>query len=268
MKPILFEYGWFRVHSYGLMLMVGFALGVAWSAREAKRRGLSPTLITDYALWALLSAIVFSRVLFVLLNLKLFLQYPAQIWQLWKGGLSFHGGLGGAILALYFFCKKRGVGFLQLMDLIAPSVPLGYAFARIGCFLNGCCYGVPTDLPWGVVFHNEHIPGAFTPPSHPVQLYDSAISLLLFGLLAWRRGYVRFDGQMALWYFGSYSIIRFAMEGLRRGATGQIIALGLTEAQIGSLLIIALTTGALIAGGRRADARAERNRATPSNEAP
>ncbi|PIW13572.1 MAG: prolipoprotein diacylglyceryl transferase, partial [Armatimonadetes bacterium CG17_big_fil_post_rev_8_21_14_2_50_66_6] len=90
--------GWFRVNAYGFLLLIGFAAGTAWAAREARRRDLSPDLIIDYALWALLSAIIGSRIVFVLLDLRSYLQQPETMWQIWKGGLSFHGGLAAALL--------------------------------------------------------------------------------------------------------------------------------------------------------------------------
>lgn len=251
MRPVLIKLGWLRVNAYGFMLMVGFAAGIAWGMREARRRRIAPDLVLDFGLWALLSAIVASRVVFVLLDLPAYLQEPLTMFQLWKGGLSFHGGLGGALLALYFFCRKRGLRFTQMTDLLAPALALGYAFARIGCFLNGCCYGVPTLLPWASRFLDEQLPGGVTPPSHPTQLYAAALSLALFGLLAWRGRYARFEGQVTLWYLAAYSVIRFAVEILRRGVTGKLFVLGMTEAQVASLVIFTLAVAALAVGMKR-----------------
>ncbi|NCP33509.1 MAG: prolipoprotein diacylglyceryl transferase [Armatimonadetes bacterium CG_4_10_14_0_8_um_filter_66_14] len=243
--------GWFRVNAYGFLLLIGFAAGTAWAAREARRRDLSPDLIIDYALWALLSAIIGSRIVFVLLDLRSYLQQPETMWQIWKGGLSFHGGLAAALLALHFFCRKRGVRFAQMTDLLAPGLALGYAFARIGCFLNGCCYGVPTHLPWACRFPDEHNLGHLTPPSHPVQLYASLLSLVLFALLVRNLHRARFEGQVTCWYLIGYSVLRFGVEFLRRGVTGKLFIAGLTEAQIASVLMFAFAAVALVIRGRR-----------------
>ena len=237
MRPVLINIGRFHVYSYGFMLMVGFAAGIAWGCREARRRNLSPDLVIDYGLWALLSAIVGARVVFVLLNWSEYAHDPVSI-VIGRGGLSFHGGLAGALVALYFFCRKRGVRFTQMTDLLAPALPLGFAFARIGCFLNGCCYGVPTHLPWACQFVNTDLPGGHTPPSHPVQLYSSALNLALFGLLVWAGRRPRFRGELTLWYLSLYSVIRFGLEFLRRGVTGKVFLYGLTRAQVASLVII------------------------------
>lgn len=263
MRPILISFGPvhflshrlgpFHIYSYGFMLMLGFAVGIAWGCREARRRGLSPDLVLDYGLWALLSAIGGARAVFVLLNLPDYAQAPLTIVT-GRGGLSFHGGLAGALLALYFFCRKRGVRFTEMTDLLAPALPLGFAFARIGCFLNGCCYGVPTHLPWACQFVNSDLPGGHTPPSHPVQLYSSVLNLGLFALLAWAGRRPRFRGELTLWYLGLYSILRFGLEFLRRGVTGKIFVLGLTEAQVASLVIIAFTLVCFQVGRGRARA--------------
>jgi phosphatidylglycerol:prolipoprotein diacylglycerol transferase len=234
------------------MLMVGFALGVAWGVREARRRGMSPDLIIDYALWALISSIVCARLVYVLLNLDYYLHAPVNMVLIARGGLSFHGGFGGAILALYIFARRRNVSFAQLLDVLAPSVPLGYACARIGCFLNGCCHGIPTDLPWACQFIDPDHNGVLTPPVHPVQFYASALSLALFGILVWKRHSARFDGEVLLWYVGGYAVVRFGLEYLRRGVTGAVLALGLTQAQFASIAMACLALVGVYVGRRRA----------------
>jgi len=256
-RPVLISLGSFKIQSYGFMLMLAFAAGVLWTAREARRRGVSPEHVLDYALWALLSSVIGSRVVFLLLNFDWYRTHPEQILGWRVGGLSFHGGLGAAVLALYLFCRKRKLRFILFTDLFAPAVPLGYAFARIGCFLNGCCYGGPTHLPWACRFPDEHLPGALTAPSHPVQLYACALSLLLFGLLVWRRHHARFEGQLTLWYFLGYAVQRFALEFLRAGYTGKGLVWGLTEAQVASVVMFVLALVALVRGLRRAGAQPE-----------
>ena len=156
-------------------------------------------------------------------------------------------------------CLRHALRFWWLADLIAPGLALGYAFARVGCFLNGCCYGRLTSLPWAVQFHDPPLSTHLTPPSHPVQLYAVVANLALFGILAyfWRRK--RYDGQITGLYLILYSVHRFIAEGFRKGVTGNLFALGMTEAQWASLAIAAAGVGP---DGHPAQAR-ERGRSRP-----
>lgn len=233
-----------KLHSYGLLLIVGF-VAAAWSASlEAKRRGYDPNIVLDLALPLLLVCILACRILYIVLNHRQF-SSPAQWIRIWDGGLSFHGALVGAVAVVAFYGWKHKLGFWKLADVIAPSVFLGYAFGRVGCLLNGCCYGEPCDLPWAIVFPVEGGPrGTFTLPSHPAQLYSTILAL---GLFAWMQHarkqarWNRFDGQLTLMFFALYAVERFIIEIFRRGATARTV-LGtdwLTEAQLTSIIGLA-----------------------------
>lgn len=254
MMPVLYRFGPVSIHSYGLMLMIGFFLGILWGVREAKHRSIAPEYVVDYALWALLSSIVGARLVFVLLDAGTYLHHPLTILEVWQGGLSFHGGFAAALLALWAYCRRHGLRLGTMADLVAPCVPLGYASARIGCFLNGCCYGVPTSLPWGMRFPDPHgPPGALTPPSHPVQLYAVGASLAIFGLVLAAKRFCRAPGQLAFVYMALYSVYRFLIESLRRGATAQPL-LGLTlvtEGQAVSVVMFAVAAAAYWRIGRK-----------------
>jgi phosphatidylglycerol:prolipoprotein diacylglycerol transferase len=236
-----------KLHSYGLLLIVGF-VAAAWdAAREARRRGVDPNIIGDLALPLLLVCIACCRVLYVALNRSQF-SSPAQWVRIWDGGLSFHGALVGAVAVVAFYGWKSRLGFWRLADIIAPSVFLGYAFGRLGCFLNGCCYGEPCALPWAMVFRVEGGPaGALTPPSHPAQLYSAILAVLLWTVMRGARvrpTWNRFPGQLTLLFFALYAVERFIIEIFRRGATARTV-LGtdwLTEAQlisVGGMVFIA-----------------------------
>ena len=240
---ILFAWtrGSIKLHSYGLLLIVGF-LVATWNAmREAKRRGYDPNIILDLALPTLLVCIAACRILYVVLNRSQF-SSPAQMFRIWDGGLSFHGALVGAIAVVAYFGWRSRIGFWNLADTIAPSVFLGYAFGRVGCLLNGCCYGAPCDLPWAMVFPVEGGPvGSFTPPSHPAQIYSSLLALGLFAFMQRAKlkpQFNRFAGQLTLLFFALYAIERFVVEIFRRGATARtVLGTGwLTEAQLMSLI--------------------------------
>lgn len=229
----------FDIHTYGFMLMCAFIVGILWTVREARRQGRSPEEVLDLSILILVFAIIFSRIVYVLLNLSTYLPHPAEMLYLWAGGLSFHGGVGGGILAGVIYARRRKLSFLQLADLFTPALPLAYAVARIGCFLNGCCYGIPTHLPWACRFYSQDIPGALTPPSHPVQLYDAAANILLFFIIGRLKGKEHATGVLFLQYLVGYSIIRILADIFRRGVSARtLFGLPITEAQVASVLII------------------------------
>jgi phosphatidylglycerol---prolipoprotein diacylglyceryl transferase len=250
MRPILFDIGPFPVRAYGVMLIVGFLLGLWRATKVAKRYKIAQEDVMDVSVLVLLAGIVGARILFLLLEV------PHEGWgvfggvlRVWEGGLSFHGGLIAAIAAVAIFVRVKRIPFLQLCDLLAPSLAIGYAFARIGCFLNGCCYGVATSLPWGVRFHEPD--GTLTPPSHPAQLYAFAINLIIFWLLTRVERMNRPRGFIFASYLVLYSVYRFGIEFIRKGVTAEVWFGGLTQAQVASLAGIAVFGVVLVLLGRR-----------------
>ena len=255
MYPTLIEWGWFKIHSYGFMLMVAFAVGVLFSLKRAERYGIEREHIMDVALYILIAAIVGARLMFVLLDLlngsTAYLREPLLIFKTWRGGLSFHGGFLGGLIAGVIYCRRHGISPLVLGDVAAPGVALGYAIARIGCLLHGCCYGTPTDLPWALRFPLEGHRDQLTPPSHPTQIYSSVGGLIVCGLLLWLERWRDFPGYLFYLFIILYSVERFIVECFRKGATARVLVAGLTEAQAASLAIL-LVTGILFLRGRGA----------------
>jgi phosphatidylglycerol:prolipoprotein diacylglycerol transferase len=250
------------VRSYGFMLMIGFAAGTLLAMREAKRKGMEPEVILDFAIWALLASIVTARLVYVMLNPESYEERPTDVFKLWGGGLSFHGGLIGGVIALIVFCHRRKLSFWTMSDVITPSVPLGYALTRFGCFLNGCCYGAPTDLPWACVFPDDHNQGLNTPPSHPTQIYSLLLSLVVFGVLWGVRQRMSFSGQLFCLYLIFYSVERFIIEFFRKGATAEpFMRTSITQAQAASLALIVLA--ALMWRTRKRLSAKEKLRAAP-----
>jgi phosphatidylglycerol:prolipoprotein diacylglycerol transferase len=233
MYSTLFEIFGIPIRSYGLMMVIGFALGLWRLIGAARAKDLSVERIYDLALIVLLSGIVGSRIVYVLLN-------PAteswpDILAVWNGGLSFHGGVVLALLGGYIYVRKTGLPFWTCADLFAPSLALAYAVTRIGCFLNGCCYGAPTNLPWGVRFMEG---GSLTPPSHPTQIYAALANLAIFFILTRLEKLNRPAGFVFFCYLGLYGIYRFPIEFLRAGYSAQVSWLGLTQAQWVSLVMM------------------------------
>jgi phosphatidylglycerol:prolipoprotein diacylglycerol transferase len=252
------------IWSYGVMLMLAFAAGIVWAVHEARLRELDSDIVLDLAFFVLLGSIIGARLLHVALEYSHYRGQPIAIFTEWGYGLSFHGGLLGGVTAGLLFAHFRKISFWMLGDLAAPSTALGYAVARIGCFLRGCCYGAPTHLPWACRFPDPiapdlaHIrPQDLTVPSHPTQLYSAAASLVIFALLLRLRGRMPARGQLFLAYVAIYSVVRWLMEILRRGYTAHLAWPGawLTQAQIASMVLFLLSIVGIWVLGRR-EARA------------
>ena len=239
MHSTLFTIGPLQIHSYGTMLMLGFLAGILLSRREARRLGLSPDLPLDLGVWVLIAAIVFARGLFVAMNWSDYAPRPLEVIYLWReGGLSFHGGLLGGVIATLLFARARRLPFWTLADMLTPGLALGYGIARFGCFLNGCCYGSPTSLPWGVRFPVYPDSQITTEPSHPTQIYSALGSFLILAILLRVRGRLAVRGQLFLLYLMLYAFLRAGVEVFRRGYTASTLVDGITQAQLASAVIL------------------------------
>ena len=250
MHPTLFHIGTLPVRSYGTMVIIGFLLALWRTMKVCERRmktepegsprRIHPEAIFDLGLLCLLSGLFGARLLYVLLDFKNFVKNPLSLFHFWEGGLSLHGSLIGGIIALIVYSRRKKLSLPVVLDVAAPTFFLAYAFGRIGCFLNGCCYGGTCSLPWATQFPDENHPGALTPPSHPIQLYATIISLCIFTFLVrWEQKPHR-DGELFWAGIGLYGIYRFCIEFLRVGATSTPIGYGinLTDTHMISLVMI------------------------------
>lgn len=237
--PIAFAIGPLAVRWYGLMYLVGFAAGW-WLGIRRIGRGLAPITRGQF------EGLVFFAVLGVILGGRLgyalfykpgyYASHPLEILAVWQGGMSFHGGLLGVILAMAWVARRQRVNFLRLMDFFAPLVPLGIAAGRLGNFINGELYGRVTDVPWGMVFR-----GAGAAPRHPSQLYQFALEgLLLFVILWLYSAKPRPRGAVSALFLLGYGVFRFIAEyGREPDAYLGYLALGLSMGQWLSLPMIA-----------------------------
>jgi len=229
MFPVLFHVGSFTVHTYGVVLMLAFLAALGRTYQVVKRQAdptIPPDNILDAGIWMIVIGTVGARLLFVLVDWDSYRHapnFPLNTLQVWQGGLSFHGGLFGGIGALIGYCLLKRMSILKVADLFAPSVMLAYVIGRLGCLLNGCCYGAPTTMPWGIRFHDD---GVLTPPSHPTQLYASLLSLVFFFGLVRLEGHRAYFGQISCWYILLAATERFLMEIWRAGTTSDVIRVG------------------------------------------
>jgi phosphatidylglycerol---prolipoprotein diacylglyceryl transferase len=234
MHRVLFKIGNFDIYTYGVMLVTGFLLGIAFSIKRNKSSKITTDDIIDISFYLLLGGLIGARLVYVLLHLEEYLARPIGIVLLREGGLAWHGALLGGFVSFWLFALKRKIDLLELLDLCAPGIMLGLAVGRIGCFLNGCCLGNETDLPWGVVFHDA---GYFT-PRHPTQLYELALDLVIVGFLCFWEKRKKFNGELVILMFTTYSIDRFIVEIFRLSPPR---ILGLSIAQYSSIIIVILT---------------------------
>ena len=234
--------GSYSLPSYGFMVMCGFLLALFFLQRRARRAGIDPEHIMDAAIALLLGGILGARAFFVIQNWPFFRDAPLEIIRLDKGGLVFYGGLIGGGLALLVVMRRRSLPLARTLDLLAGVVPLGHSIGRIGCFLNGCCFGEVTDSWVGLRFPPEspafewHLGQGWIQqtaegslPVHPTQLYASGYNLAIFAVLSfvlrrrWR------EGEVAYLYCVLYGSARFVNEIFRADPR---VLWGLTIAQV------------------------------------
>ncbi|MRG29489.1 MULTISPECIES: prolipoprotein diacylglyceryl transferase [Laceyella] len=217
--PVAFKLGPFQVHWYGVIMGTAALLGLILAVREGERRGLDSDTILDMMLWILPSAIVGARLYYVLFEWEYYAMHPEDIVAVWKGGLAIHGGLIAAFLVGYIFVKKKNIDFLQLADIVIPSVLLGQAIGRWGNFINQEAHGGEVSrafleglhLPdW--IIEQMNIQGAYY---HPTFFYESMWNLVGFGLLLLIRHFNPRRGEVLFSYMIWYSLGRFFIEGLR-----------------------------------------------------
>jgi len=190
-----------------------------WAKHDAKVRGQNPDTVVDFVFYLLFSGMIGARLHYVLVSdWESFSANPLFFFQIWKGGLSFYGGVITAFAASFLFFKRKKVSASAYLDIIAPGIALGHVFGRIGCFLAGCCYGRELDhAAWyGVVFPDTA--STIAPPNvplYPTQLMESGAELLLFVFLLLLRKRQKFSGQIFASYIAVYSLVRFVLEYFR-----------------------------------------------------
>ncbi len=215
--PVLVQFGPFAIRWYSLAYIAGILLGWRYMRLLAARQPSGPSAIDidDVIVWATIGIILGGRLGYVLFYKPgYFLANPGEVLAVWRGGMSFHGGLLGVLVATIVFVRRRGIGFLGVADLLACATPFGLFFGRLANFVNGELWGRPSDVPWAMVF-----PGAGPLPRHPSQLYEAALEgvLLFAGLwVLWRftRGRDR-PGFLFGAFLAGYGVCRMIVEQFR-----------------------------------------------------
>lgn len=275
MRRILFEIplpggSYLPIHAFGVLAAAGF-LAALWVALDRGRREkLAEAMIWDVWTASLLGGLVGARLLYVVEQWDYFAQAPAQMFAIWRGGLVWYGGVAGALVAVLLYLRYQRQPAPAVIDAVTPATMVGLAFGRVGCFLNGCCFGKVTDLAWGVCYPRDGGSGQFhsalaqefSPPFayqvdtmhldrlaslslavHPTQLYESASTLLIFLLLTAYYPHRRRPGEVFWLMLILYSTARFFIEMLRTNAP---VLGGLSLAQLMSLAAVPIALGFFI----------------------
>ena len=256
MYPVLIQTGTFELRAYGVVVALAFLLGLWLSTKEAKRKGLDPALVQDFAFYALLGGIVGARLYYVVFsNPAYFLQKPWEIVAIWHGGIGIIGALLGGFLTALWYCRRKNLSFWRFADTLAPGVALGQAAGTFACLLNGDSYGKPAELAWAITYTDPRAMAPLNVPLHPVEIYEIAAYFLVF-LLVWQaRKKYKTEGFAALTYLAGYGVARFSVEFFRGNPA--IIAWDIPAAQVfGAALILVSVVGFYILG----EARARRHR--------
>jgi phosphatidylglycerol:prolipoprotein diacylglycerol transferase len=238
--PIAIQLGGLTIRWYGIMVALGFLAGLLTATRRARRENIPSEIITDLTLWIMVGSILGARFVYVTTYWKTeFANAPfSEVFMIQHGGLVFYGGLIGATLAGIICLHLRKLPFWKVADVMAPSIALGSVFGRIGCLLNGCCYGRECSAPWAITFppgHETHPYESPAIPVHPTEIYDALLNLILYAILAWLFQRKKFDGQIFALYLIGYAICRSIVEYFRGDYPPDHIHYGLTSAQLVSI---------------------------------
>jgi len=242
MDPVALTIGAVSVRWYGIMVALAILVIILWMVREVRKGAqLSYDNLITAALVGVPSGVVVSKLLHVIDRWDYYFQDPGLIVS--GAGLTIYGAVLGAVIGIWVYSRFGDFKFGYFADLLAPAAILAQAVGRVGCTINGCCYGVATSLPWGVVYTH---PDSYAPLGiavHPTQIYEIIVCLIIFGVLLWLRGRLEPEGSLFLVYLTLYSLWRFGIGFLRAGTP---FLFGLHQAQVIGIIVLAVTLLLLI----------------------
>ena len=246
MYPILIEFGFFKIFTYGLLVATGFLVAILLASSRAEKEGLDSQKVLDLCFYVMVSALLGARLLYVIVEYRYFLDSPLEIFKFWKGGLVFYGGLILGVLISLWYLKRNQMPMWKTADLLAPSIALGQLIGRWGCFFAGCCYGKKTDVAWGITFTDPRSLAPLEISLHPTQVYLSLNAVFIFMFLMWLSKRKVFDGQI-LWSYGIlYSIGRFVIEYFRGDDRGFPVEQVLSTSQFVGVFVFSFSAFMLL----------------------
>jgi phosphatidylglycerol---prolipoprotein diacylglyceryl transferase len=221
LHPILIDFGFFRLPTYGVLMVTALITALVLAIRRGGKEGLDSGRLLDFSTWLIVVSLLGAKALMVLTGWRYFWQFPGELLsrETLRAGGVFYGGLVAGVFFAWWYLRVYKLPVWKVFDVYAPSLALGLGIGRLGCFAAGCCYGKPTTSALGVVFtHPFAHEVAGTPLGirlHPTQLYEALATFVIFGILVWRYRYKSYDGQIFLLYLMLYAVARFGIEFLR-----------------------------------------------------
>lgn len=249
MFPVLLRVGSFELRTYGVFLLLAFLFGIWWTGRELSRDGIRKEKIWDLALWIMVSSVIGARAVYVWEHWAYFSKNLGEVFAVWHGGLTFYGGVILAIPVVAIFLRMNRWPFWKTADAMAPALAAGIGIGRWGCFFNGCCYGKPTSLPWGVVLPPGTEFATIFPGQriHPSPLYESLAEIVLFFILIFLvRKKAPYTGFSFFFFVFFAALIRFLNDFTRHYADTAYILPPLTFNQIIAIALMATAIGFII----------------------
>ena len=247
--PVAFSIGGMPVRWYSIMATAAVLVVVAWAAWAARKSKISTDIVYTAAIWAVIGGLVGARLVHVVDHWDVYKTNPGQIFGF--EGLAIYGAILGASAAVWLASKVHRFSFAPFADMVTPGALLAQAVGRVGCTINGCCYGKTTTLPWGFVYSN---PNSFAPigvPTEPAVVYELLFDLALFAVVWKLRGKLRPDGSLFVFYLAAFSVGRFFIAFSRDpGSQGTILFGWLIQAQVIAVLVGLVTIPLLIARTR------------------
>jgi phosphatidylglycerol:prolipoprotein diacylglycerol transferase len=242
-NTVAFSIGPVNISWYGIMVALAVMTLVAWALFSIKKDSrLSYNTVINAALVGIPSGVIFSRFLHVVDLWDYYSQNPGEI--IGGEGLTIWGAVLGAAIGIWLFSLiNKKFSFGHLADVASPGIILAQAVGRVGCTLNGCCYGKTTDLPWAIVYINQSTHGPIGVPVHPTQIYEIIFNLIVFGILFRLRGHLKPDGSLFLVYLSLYSLWRFGIDFIRDGTP---FLFSLHQAQVVSIIVLVITIPLLV----------------------
>jgi len=243
MHPEIVHWGWFHLRSYGALLALAFLVGTLLALGEARRLKLDEDKVVNVILVVLVASVLGARALYVLEHVGEFRRQWTGVLAIWQGGLTLYGGVVAGTVAGLWVARRSGLPMWTLADALTPSFALGTMFGRLGCFLNGCCYGRPTTLPWGVRFPADSFASLEfgDTPVHPSQLYFALAGLVLF-LVTWlARRRTGVPGTLFWVFLAAFALLRIPLDTTRAYEPDAVLVhagtLAVTESQLTSVAL-------------------------------
>ncbi|HEX77909.1 MAG TPA: prolipoprotein diacylglyceryl transferase [Dehalococcoidia bacterium] len=245
LDPVLFRVGAFEFRWYGVAVLVAIVVVVVWGIRGARKAGISVDTAVTAAIVGIPSGFIISRGLHIVDQLDYYMTHPGQIVGF--EGLTIYGAVLGATLGIFIYGRFVRLPFARLADIMAPGIILAQAIGRVGCIINGCCYGTVSSLPWAFNYTHPNSYAPFGVGVHPEVLYELLMDLVIFGVLLALRGRFRANGSLYAFYIAIYSFGRFFLDFLRWPEVS-----GLHQAQYIALIVLVVAVPFLVVANLRA----------------